>query len=370
MNKYFSRMIYPNPKDPLRFPSYKSWLHLCIKISGVLFFSIFFGCSRQPSVVASTEIQQQILQINDSAKGLAQGGDSQSTQVLHQQALQMERVMERTGLERIIAILLISMLAMFVILVFLFLRKTNRLNTKLNDALQVRDKLFSIIAHDLRGPASGLVQSLHVVGAGLFTDEEERKMISSLRVQSVYLMETLDNLLRWSRSQLYGVKVTRDAVAVYDSVGHAINLLKGQLEQKKLDVQCLVDESLSVFADTDQFDFIIRNILSNAIKYSNAGSSIQVKGRTVSNDMIIEVIDHGVGMTEKQQEQFKYGTLEPTPGTYREKGTGLGLLLVRDFVLANNGQIQLMNTPGGGLTIYISLDAQERQGAKGEAQIA
>ncbi|RYY53176.1 MAG: sensor histidine kinase [Chitinophagaceae bacterium] len=246
----------------------------------------------------------------------------------------------------------------------IFLMRTRRLNRKLEQTVILRNKLFSIIGHDLRGPAGSLRQALEMMDSGAVGTGELPGLVRMLKDQSFMLSETLDNLLIWSRSQLNEIRPEPTEFSICGPIGSTLGLLQVQYRSKNILVTTDVPAGLSVYADRDQFDLIIRNMVSNAIKFSFTGGRIELAARTKNGRTEITVTDHGVGIAVERQHMFLSGNLKTTFGTAGEKGTGLGLHMVKDFIEAAGGKIGL--TSGQGETCFsLSLPSRAPGRARG-----
>ncbi|WP_185960416.1 sensor histidine kinase [Pedobacter westerhofensis] len=248
--------------------------------------------------------------------------------------------------ERVFYILVAAILLGIALALALFFRRTKKLNRELTLAVDVRNKLFSIISHDLRGPAGSLKLAYELLETGAISDEEFPGFFKMLKNQSNTLNETLDSLLIWSRSQLDEIRTVPLKFVLLESIKFNLALLEGQYTIKQLKINISVPIDMEIYADKDQFDFIIRNLLSNAIKFSYAGSAIEVTAERKKDSILLTVTDHGIGISPERQAQFQSGTLETTFGTSGEKGTGLGLRMIKDFVSASGGNISLQSTKG------------------------
>jgi signal transduction histidine kinase len=225
---------------------------------------------------------------------------------------------------------------------------------KLNDTKQ---KLFSIIAHDLRSPIGQLKNSLDLVSKQHLSPEDFQQISSKLSSEVDHLHSTLDNLLRWSMSQLQGIQAMPAKTALKEVIEKQAVLFKQSLELKNISFsQENVD--LFVFADPDHLMLIIRNLVSNSIKYSYENGTIMIRSYPKDDCIIIEVADNGMGMNEKVQASvFSNGNMVSHAGTSNEKGTGLGLKLCKEFIERNNGLLWMESTERKGTTFYILLPA-------------
>ncbi|HEY1019596.1 MAG TPA: HAMP domain-containing sensor histidine kinase [Sediminibacterium sp.] len=233
-------------------------------------------------------------------------------------------------------------------------------NHELEELNNTKEKLFSIIAHDLRSPIGQLKSSLELVNKEYITPKQFLPIASKLSVQVDQLHSTLDNLLRWSISQFQGIQAVPEYVSLEEVIGQkSILFLKQSIERKNIQ---LYTEGLQrqVWADPDHLQLIFRNLVANAIKYSYQDGKISIRAYQQENNVIIEITDNGMGMTADVQESvFSSVAMVSNTGTSNEKGTGLGLKLCKEFIEKNKGKIWLKSEPGKGSTFYVSIPATQ-----------
>jgi signal transduction histidine kinase len=234
------------------------------------------------------------------------------------------------------------------------IEQKNKELEKLNDTKQ---KLFSIIAHDLRSPIGQLKNSLDLVSKQHLSPEAFQQISSKLSSEVDHLHSTLDNLLRWSISQLHGIKVMPVKTSLQEVIDKQAILFKQSLELKNIRFS-QQNLDVFVFADPDHLMLIIRNLISNSIKYSYENGNIIIRSYPKDDCIMIEVADDGMGMNEQVRASlFSNGSMVSNAGTSNEKGTGLGLKLCKEFIEHNNGRLWVESTEGKGTTFYISLPA-------------
>lgn len=233
-------------------------------------------------------------------------------------------------------------------------------NHELEELNNTKEKLFSIIAHDLRSPIGQLKASLDLVNKEYITPEQFLPMAGKLSAQVDQLHSTLDNLLRWSISQFQGIQAVPEYVSLEEIIGQkSILFLKQSIERKNIELH---SEGLQqkVWADPDHLMLIFRNLVANAIKYSYQDGKIHIRAYQKGNKVIVEIADNGMGMTADVQESvFSSVTMVSSTGTSNEKGTGLGLKLCKEFIEKNKGEIWLKSEPGKGSTFYVSIPANQ-----------
>lgn len=227
----------------------------------------------------------------------------------------------------------------------------------LEEASYQKDKIFSILSHDLRMPIASLSGVLQLIDQQSLSEEAFAKIKHALGKQITSLNTTLDNLLLWSRNQMEGVTdVQASDCSLYDIVENNRHLLTSAANQKRILIHNDVPVMAKAYADIHHVDIILRNLLLNALKFTEEGGSITIQCREEENRVILDIIDTGIGMTEEQiGKLFKINTHFTTTGTKNEKGAGLGLLLCKEFVEANHGTLSVKSEPGNGSQFSVTL---------------
>ena len=221
-----------------------------------------------------------------------------------------------------------------------------------------KDKLFTIIGHDLKTPLTSLLSLSHTLKANLshLTQKEVQTAISSVDHSAQNLFKLLENLLEWTRAQTNRTPIHRRHFALNDVILENLNYLKSQAWDKKIRLQHQVPEPISVYADRNMISTVIRNLVNNAIKFTQQGGRVKIGAHRKNQETIIQVADNGIGIPPRKRENlFRIDSARSTDGTNKEKGTGLGLLLCKDFVEKNGGTIWADSTPGKGSTFYFTV---------------
>jgi two-component system sensor histidine kinase/response regulator len=233
---------------------------------------------------------------------------------------------------------------------------------KLYELNQLKSKLFSVISHDLRGPISNLHALLSLLTTKAMTADEFINISHKLKTNLNVTQRTLENLLNWSLSQMDGIKTEKknfDVRAVIDEVCH---LMLEIAERKHLTFETVDSPSALVMADLNQVQLILRNLIHNAIKFSKQNSVIRVHTTTDATHCCIRVEDNGIGMTAEETEMIQEHPHYFTKvGTHEEKGTGLGLLLCKEFVKRNGGELNIRSTPGHGTSVSFTIPLAEEE---------
>lgn len=228
-------------------------------------------------------------------------------------------------------------------------------NSELEKANQTKEKIFSIIAHDLRSPIGQLKGSLELVNREYISAEQFHSITAKLSEQVDQLHNTLDNLLRWSISQLQGITAHPEETELAPILQDKLKILEQKLEEKKIDLK-MEGINQKLWVDPDHLLVVLRNLLSNAIKYSYPGSTISIHCGASKGKVTIAISDTGTGMNKTIRDSvFHSMNIISQLGTANEKGTGLGLKLCREFIEKNNGAIFVESAENKGSTFYVSL---------------
>jgi len=224
-----------------------------------------------------------------------------------------------------------------------------------NDA---KDKLFSIISHDLKSPFNSILGFLNLLSEQYddFSEDERKSVILDLKKSSENTFVLLENLLTWSRTQTDGIKVNSIYFELAEVVDQQFEVLKSTAASKSINLKNHVSNDIKVYADKDMVKTILINLTNNAIKFTRPEGVITVTAKINDNYVEISVEDKGVGIAGPVLENmFESGKLHSTLGTSKEKGTGLGLLICKEFTERNNGRIWAESETGKGSTFIFTL---------------
>jgi len=235
-----------------------------------------------------------------------------------------------------------------------------KLLQELHDLNATKDKFFSIIAHDLKGPLQVLLS-----GSRLLTNrinDMDKLQISDIATEmqanTKKLFELLENLLQWARIQMGKVEIIPQSMNLNLLVRKWVELLNEQAGQKEIEISNKIAADLQIMADRNMTESVIHNIIANAIKFTNTGGQIEVLAWPQNGNIEIVVKDNGIGISEKTLKKL-FGLEEniSTAGTKGEKGTGLGLILCKEFVEKNQGSIWIDSKLGQGTEVHVTLPA-------------
>jgi len=227
-------------------------------------------------------------------------------------------------------------------------------NEELRSTVEGRDKMYSVIAHDLRSPMTSVKEVLNMLTQLIQPEQigaEFYKLLEDANRETDEVFHLLDNLLKWTKSQTGRLHVVYQDFDLNDVIPPLIEVFQMVAQMKKISLKVEdPNEAIIVHADNDMVKTVVRNFISNAIKFSSENSSIEI---TMTREMPyarIAVIDHGKGMSEEQMANIKRGISFSSYGTANEEGSGLGLMLCRDFAEKIGG--------------YIDVDSKEGEGSK------
>lgn len=227
---------------------------------------------------------------------------------------------------------------------------------KLQEMNEVKNQLFSIISHDLKGPLSSLYGFLTLNEMGALDQNEINKLIPELSNRFRYTSNLLNNLLNWSRSQLEGYTTDPELVPVTELFSESSKVLRNKADQKNITIENNIDSDVKVYADRNMIELVFLNLISNAIKFTPEGGQICITSSSENGTSTICIKDNGVGISEdKLDELFRETSFYTSSGTNNEKGTGLGLMLCIDFIERNNGSIWADSEKGKGSTFCFRL---------------
>ncbi|MFY9152711.1 MAG: HAMP domain-containing sensor histidine kinase [Prolixibacteraceae bacterium] len=245
------------------------------------------------------------------------------------------------------------------ILMYNTINKLHDSERKLQELNRTKDKFFSIIAHDMRGPFSGFLVFTKVLIDEYDNLDKEKifQMAKNMDKSAKILYDFLENLLDWSRSQMGKLDFVPAKIDLFEVVERNVQLLSATAEGKSINLNHSIPQNTFIFADTDMLNTILRNLISNALKFTHEGGRVAVKIEKHDDSfMRISVEDTGIGMLKEDIEKiFKIDTKYSTPGTNNEKGTGLGLILCKELTGKHKGDIWVESEEDRGTTVYFTI---------------
>jgi len=227
---------------------------------------------------------------------------------------------------------------------------------QLEIANQSKTKLFSIMAHDLRSPLNSIQSFLELLLDYDIEETEKRNINTALLKETKNTSQMLFNLLSWSKTQMDGMTVNLIDLNLSDALEPTLLMQTGVAAEKGILLNNQLQAGVSLIADSDMLEIVIRNLLNNAIKFTPTGGEITIKSEIHGSQCWITVQDTGVGIDNAAFEDIFSLHSESTYGTNNEKGVGLGLVLCKEYISLQQGKIWMESIVGVGTTFFVSLD--------------
>lgn len=306
----------------------------------------FSDKSQNELLVAEAEINEKKIEVLERANKLA---DTE---------LKVQKLQKNIALGFTV-VLLISLSIMGVS--FLQKRKINiTLQSKqeeLKQANTLKDRMFAVISQDLRVPLNSLRNVVTLLNSDALNPQEIKLISEKLNEDLGATLGLLDNLLYWARSQMQGLKREPKQINISQILNDNIALLSGNANKKNVVLQNTVSQTFNkAYADPDMINLVVRNLLTNAIKFSPKGSTVSMSAKNNGNMAEVHISDAGVGISEEDQQKiFNPSIVLSDTGTAMEKGAGLGLLLCKEFIEENEGQIWVKSEESKGSIFSFSL---------------
>jgi signal transduction histidine kinase len=235
-------------------------------------------------------------------------------------------------------------------------------NILLNELNATKDKFFSIIAHDLRNPLAAFRNIIELLTNYYddLSEEKIKKTIKMLDDNSSHLYKLLENLLQWSRSQTGAIQFNPELQSVAAVIKMNVSLMKVNAEKKNIDFSYDIDDDLVAYYDADLINTVLRNLLTNAIKFSKPGGKVSITAGNKNGYIEVRIKDNGIGIKEEDIEKlFRIDIHHTTPGTLNETGTGLGLILCKEFIDIHKCRIYAESKEGQGSTFSFTLPEKD-----------
>jgi signal transduction histidine kinase len=236
-------------------------------------------------------------------------------------------------------------------------QKITAQKTELEDLNKTKDRLLSIIAHDLRSPIGLLKDSFDLMDNNLRTPEQTARFLSKSKERIERVYNTMENLLVWALAQRNGLNPRFESVSIAEIVAEQMDNVHDFAQRKAITIKNDTPQYLTVWADKNQLAIVLNNLLQNALKFTPSGGTVVLSVEPTSDKQLtIKIADSGVGMDiEAWQQQQKTQTILSKEGTAKEKGTGLGLFLVKEIMDKNGGTLAIQSEKGIGTTVSVGL---------------
>jgi signal transduction histidine kinase len=235
-------------------------------------------------------------------------------------------------------------------------------NKQLDELNISKDKFFSIIAHDLKNPFSTIIglSSVLIDNENGLNKEQQKELTRNIHSSTEKIYNLLENLLMWSSSQLNRIKITPSFYNLTNQIYNVISLFDDYATVKNIKIIFDENKEIIIYADMQMIETVVRNLITNAIKFSADNNNIKIELLEDDDKNICSIADQGIGMTSEQiTNLFKLDKVTSTEGTRGERGTGLGLNLCLDFLEKNGGTIWVKSAPDKGSTFYFSVPTQK-----------
>jgi len=225
---------------------------------------------------------------------------------------------------------------------------------------ETKDKLFSVIAHDLKNPFNSIIgfSELLLQDRDVFSPEKREQMLQTIHHQSKSTFELLEHLLEWARSQTDFIAFRPEQVVLQSLMRDVKASLEGPAKEKGVRFCCEIPDHIVVQADKPMLQIILRNLLHNAVKFTHSGGEVSCQAESSHGHVNIMIADNGVGMDANTRKAIEDGVhLDAQQGTARETGTGLGLLLCREYIARHGSRLSVESEPGKGSCFSFTLPA-------------
>ena len=231
-------------------------------------------------------------------------------------------------------------------------------NHELTELNTTKDKFFSIISHDLRGPLNAIINFTDLLFENIEKNDKPKSISAAkiLTMASLHMNDLLNNLLEWASIQLHRTSLIKEELDLKVMTDKCIGHLSAQAEHKSISIDNQIPKDLKIVADVHIMLTVLRNLMSNAIKYSNINGTVSIGATQLESEIKVFVSDQGIGMNSSLLETiFKLNTIASRTGTANEKGTGLGLILCNDYIEKHGGRIWAESIVNKGSTFYFTL---------------
>lgn len=228
-------------------------------------------------------------------------------------------------------------------------------NAALENGNQIKNKIFSVISHDLRSPLSILEGMLFLLRDDKMSIQQFRLFIDELWRDMKNTSNMMDNLLQWASSQMKGMRVSPDDFDIRNTLNSEFELLQALAKQKEITLTHELAHPIMVYADQHMIRLVLRNLIGNAIKFTPAHGTVRIHYLLLPEKVELIIQDNGIGISGADQQKVFSTINYSTSGTQNEKGCGLGLPLSKDFIERNNGEIWFLSHPGKGTSFHFTL---------------
>lgn len=239
-------------------------------------------------------------------------------------------------------------------------KKLNIINLELQEANKARDKIFSIISHDLRTSIGNIKNVFRFILDGLIDPKEDFELLTDAEITSRNTYNLLENLLFWAKSQQGQIIYRPELINLSRLISGIIEMERGSLVSKEIKLVEAIPVDAFVWSDKVLLSIVIRNLFANAVKFTAEKGKIIIQAIPIEDKIKLSIIDNGIGMSHEQLDKVKGKESFTSMGTNNEKGTGLGLILVKDYIEKCNGgfEVKSVLNEGSEFSIYLPVDEE------------
>ncbi len=235
-------------------------------------------------------------------------------------------------------------------------QQTDEAYEELKEVSRLKDKLFSILAHDLRSPLANTQHLLQLTRTGAIDKDIFEQLAGELELNLDYNRELLDNLLNWASNQMNGISVNLKRIKLRKLVSENFSLFTSLAEKKQVKLQNKIDALCTIIADENIMRLALRNVISNAIKFSHSNKNIIITTQPSQHKLLIIISDEGIGISAEQQKNIFTLHTNSTPGTQQEKGAGIGLRITLEMIEKMGGKVWIESQENKGTSVFIEVD--------------
>lgn len=232
---------------------------------------------------------------------------------------------------------------------------------ELEEVNHAKDKLFSIVAHDLRSPLTALQGILYLIKNRVLSNDDIQKLAQDLEISVQQNINSMEDLLAWASQQLAGVNMDFEVLNAKEIADNVLEKQSLMFQNKKIQIVNTVGHDTLIIGDHNALQLILRNLISNSIKFTPAGGSVAISAESAGDNIILKVADTGIGIPAKDADKVFMNKFWSRKGTQNEKGTGYGLNLCREFVEKMNGSMYFESEEGKGTTFFVTLPKATKQ---------
>ena len=232
------------------------------------------------------------------------------------------------------------------------------LNNKLKELNATKDKLFSIIAHDLKSPLNGILGLSELLDENIsnYSIYKTQSFMQEITYTTKNTLKLLENLLSWAKSQTGQLEFIPEELSLHSVIEEVAEIFNNRLKLKNISLIYSQIDNIPVYADKNMLQTVLRNLIANAVKFTSKGGVVEINASSEKDKIEISIKDNGIGMSRETQDMlFKIDSYFTTTGTLNEKGSGLGLILCKEFIEKHGGEINVYSKPGKGSDFRFSL---------------